>query len=344
MSPPSSGTNPAPSKPEEPCEGSRNREEEPWPEPGADDDQKRSEDAPRSDTKGSHTDLKPQRHYPPRTCRICLETILPTFEPPREGIAAMLDPTPKVSYISSDPQAGRLIRPCKCSGSSRYVHEGCLQAWRHADRKYSRRNYWECPTCGFRYKLERMRWARWISSTITQVLLTFVIMIAAIFVFGFIADPIITVFLGDLDPLGEIPEEMQEIYDAPWTIHFIKGIASIGVLGFIRVVALPSFIFNIRPTIPVRIGGRRGRRGRYDVQDITLVLIFTGVITIMMVGCKSCHIVTVLTNSYRLSGIGFGFGVVEGSRELENVLLTSREKTMILKKNQLSKRQLHRFQ
>jgi hypothetical protein len=129
-----------------------------------------------------------------------------------------------------------------------------------------------------------MRWARWISSPIAQVLLTFIIMVAGIFVFGFIADPIIAVFLGDLEPLDEIPEEMQEIYDAPWTIHFIKGMASIGLLGFVRVVALPSFLFNIRQTIPVRLGGQRGRTGRGDVQNITLVLILTGLVTIMMVG------------------------------------------------------------
>jgi len=267
--------------PEKPLEDLGKGEEELLSEPGAD-DQNRSEEAPVPDTKESNTTPRPQRHYPPRTCRICLETIFPTYEPPKEGIAAMLDPTPRVTYISSDPQAGRLIRPCKCSGSSRYVHEGCLQAWRHADRKYSRRNYWECPTCRFRYKLERMRWARWISSTATQILLTFVIMVAAIFIFGFIADPIIAVFLGDFDPLDEFPEEMQEIYDAPWTIHFIKGMASIGLLGFVKVVALPSFIFNVRQTIPVRLGGQRGRTGRGDIQNITLILILTGLVTIMM--------------------------------------------------------------
>jgi len=69
---------------------------------------------------------KPQRHYPPRTCRICLEEVQPSFEP-MEGVASMFNPAPRVTYVSSDPASGRLIRPCKCRGSQAYVHEGCLQ-------------------------------------------------------------------------------------------------------------------------------------------------------------------------------------------------------------------------
>jgi hypothetical protein len=274
-------TDPRLSKPEEPFGGVNNGVGESWPESRADEDQNRPPAEATSDAEAENTSPKPQRHYPPRTCRICLETVLPTYEPAKEGIAALLDPMPRVSYISSEPQAGRLIRPCKCRGSSRYVHEGCLQSWRHADRKYSRRNFWECPTCGFRYKLERMRWARWITSPFTQVLLTLVIMVAAIFVFGFIADPIIDIFLGPIEPLEEIPEDLQDLYDAPWTIHFIKGMASMGLLGVVKVLTLPSFLWNIRPTGVVRVGGRRGRD---HVETFTVTLIFAGLITIMMVG------------------------------------------------------------
>lgn len=53
------------------------------------------------------------RHYSPRTCRICLEVVQPTFETPSEGITSMFEPTPKVAYNSEDPADGRLIRPCK---------------------------------------------------------------------------------------------------------------------------------------------------------------------------------------------------------------------------------------
>ena len=111
---------------------------------------------------------KQERHWPPRTCRICLEVVHPTFEAPSEHLPSAFQPAPRVSYISSDPQDGRLLRPCKCKGSSKYVHEGCLQAWRHADPN-SKRNFWQCPTCGFRYRLERVGLLKGSSCTFCSV-------------------------------------------------------------------------------------------------------------------------------------------------------------------------------
>lgn len=103
-----------------------------------------------------------QKHWLPRTCRICLEQVQPSFHIPNETLPGFLAGQPYVTYES---ESGRLIRPCKCKGSSRYVHEQCLQQWRHADRSYtSARNFFQCPTCGFRYRLQRLTWARYISS------------------------------------------------------------------------------------------------------------------------------------------------------------------------------------
>ena len=77
-----------------------------------------------------------QRRWLPRTCRICFEVVQPTFETPSEHLPSMFQSAPGVSYVSEDPADGRLLRPCKCKGSSKYVHEGCLQAWRHADPEF----------------------------------------------------------------------------------------------------------------------------------------------------------------------------------------------------------------
>jgi hypothetical protein len=100
-------------------------------------------------------------HYSPRQCRICLETVLPTTHAPSESLPGFLQSAPNVTY---EDESGRLIRPCNCKGSSKYVHEACLQAWRHADPSYGRRNYWQCPTCGFKYRLARLGAGRWIGS------------------------------------------------------------------------------------------------------------------------------------------------------------------------------------
>lgn len=326
---------PGVSNPKGPFGSPINGEDNSWPEPH-EGEGRGPEVEPTPDTEGTNTPPKPQRHYPPRTCRICLETILPTYEAAQGGIAAMLDPSPRVSYVSVDPEAGRLIRPCKCTGSSRYVHEGCLQAWRHADKKYSRRTFWECPTCGFRYKLERMRYARWISSTFTQLLLTLVIMLIAIFVFGFIADPIIDLFLGPIEPLDEVPDELRDINDMPWTIHFIKGMASIGLIGFARVLILPTYLWNIQSGGGVRIGGRR--RGGDRPGNDTVTLILTGLITIMIVGGEFCYMKSMLTDFYRLCGNGFDFGAEVRSKEPGSVSPMFKEMTMTLKKKKKKKK------
>lgn len=192
-----------------------------------------------------------QSYYPPRVCRICLDTVLPTVQP-----SEFLQ-KPRVVYESSDPELGRLLRPCKCKGSSRYVHEGCLQTWRHADPRYGRRNYWQCPTCGFQYRLERLTWARWISSSGTQLLLTIGILLLTIFFLGFVADPIIEFFLVELD---DLPLDVDDLDTAQafWTAHFIKGLASLGLLSFFRVMFMMS-PWNIRVATG---GGRSSGRDR----------------------------------------------------------------------------------
>ncbi|KAI9883735.1 MAG: Dicer-like protein 2 [Watsoniomyces obsoletus] len=232
---------------------------------------------------------KPTRTYPPRTCRICLETILPTYEPATENLSRIFNPAPRVSYVSSDPGAGRLISPCKCKGSSRYVHEGCLQVWRHADPAYGTRNFWQCPTCGFRYRLERMRWAAWISSTGTQLMLTVSIFCLAMFFLGFVADPIINFYLDpygslasvSLSGLGAQPDlPFLDDEESGWTVHFLKGLASLGLLSFVKVLFAmsPWQWWNLRSSGLMTGGsGRAGATGRDRLASISWFVVLIGV-------------------------------------------------------------------
>ncbi|KAI4215805.1 MAG: hypothetical protein LQ351_001793 [Letrouitia transgressa] len=238
---------------------------------------------------------KPEKHWPPRTCRICLETVLPTFHPPTESIPSMLRPSPSVTYESSSPELGKLLRPCKCKGSSKYVHEGCLQAWRHADPEYGQRNYWHCPTCGFQYRLERLKWGRWISSTATQIILTTSILFTTVFLAGFAGDFIINLYLDpyffiSTRPWAEFGAKFEPIVlddDAPpsWTEHFLKGFASVGLLGFGRVLfALsPWQWWNLRGSgiISSGGGGRSGNSGRDRMASINWIVVLIGVGTFL---------------------------------------------------------------
>lgn len=239
---------------------------------------------------GAEGRRKPRRSYGPRTCRICLETVLPTFNQPSENLPSMFQSEPNVTYESEE---GRLISPCKCKGSSRYVHEGCLQSWRHADPSYGRRNYWQCPTCSFRYRLERMAWGRWISSTAAQIFLTLGIFLLATFLLGFIADPIINLYLdpvGTVVPLGDSSSSYEHLVrdeDEPdgWAYHFVKGFASLGILGFVK------YIF-VSPVRIFRVGGgswggsARGNTGRDRLANISWMVVLIGIATVIYVSVR----------------------------------------------------------
>ena len=76
----------------------------------------------------------------PKTCRICFDT----------------------STSEYDPEVGRLLSPCRCRGSSKYVHEGCLNQWRIISA--NSKSYYECNTCGYKYKFRRLAISRWVGS------------------------------------------------------------------------------------------------------------------------------------------------------------------------------------
>ncbi|KAB8234119.1 E3 ubiquitin-protein ligase MARCH [Aspergillus alliaceus] len=230
----------------------------------------------------------PEKHYPPRVCRICLETVLPAFHPPSDNIPDFLQPKPRVVYESSDPELGRLLRPCKCKGSSRYVHEGCLQAWRHADPDYSKRNYWHCPTCGFQYRLERLTWARWISSTFAQLGLTLMILMFTVFTLGFVADPIINLYVDPMETIyysefwgsSTVSRVLPTEKRASWIEHFVKGLASLGVLSFIKAIFAmsPWHWWNFRSGGMISSGRTTGRS---RAASISWVVILIGVLTFL---------------------------------------------------------------
>lgn len=239
-------------------------------------------------------------HWRPRQCRICLETVQPTFNTPSDSIPAFLQ-SPSVIY---EDEGGRLIRPCMCKGSSKYVHDACLQAWRHADPSYGRRNYWQCPTCGFKYRLARLGAGRFIgsigkspiiqiispikrlmNSTAAQIGLTGIILFVFIFILGFVADPIIGLYV---DPWSYMPWNSfsrpsygyYDIDDEPssWYEHFAKGFASMGVLGFLKVlIASPFSYFRFGG------GGRRATTGRDRVEQVSWIIIAVGVATFLAV-------------------------------------------------------------
>lgn len=113
------------------------------------------------------------------------------------------------------------------------------------------------------------------------MVLTIGILLAVVFILGFFADPIINLYVdpwGFLSPWSSSYDDYYyEDEAASWSEHFAKGLASMGVLGFLKaLLASPLQLF--------RIGGGRGRntaRERYE--QVSWIIIVIGVGTFLLV-------------------------------------------------------------
>ena len=230
------------------------------------------------------------RNWAPRTCRICLETVQPTYHLPSENLPGFLQSSSRVTYESEDPESGPLISPCKCRGSSRYVHIKCLQEWRFADPLLATRNYYHCPTCGFRYRLERMGWGQAINSKTLEILLTCSIFMLSMFILGFVADPIINLYLDPYDTITSGGIRGEALFPADsdmssWSEHFLKGLASLGLLGIVKVFFYlgPWQWSNLRHSGILGGNSRSGNGGRDRLAGVSWVVIVLGVCTFLWV-------------------------------------------------------------
>lgn len=268
------------------------------------DDSSQSSPAPEPAPEPTRTKNEPAREpeatpqYGPRTCRICLDTEEPKFSAATStfGFSSSTRPT----YVSDDPELGRLLSPCKCKGSQKYVHEGCLNAWRLANPMETR-NYWQCPTCKFSYRISRLHYASIVSSKWAQIALAVVFVVLSLFVLGFIGDPIFDLWM---DPLGAIGDTFTSVvtdieairpsrYETPatWYEHFAKGFFSLGVVGIIKsfIGAAPWHWISLRSSL----GGRRQAGGRARVENISIIFVLIGAFTFLLAIWKAVKALSV---------------------------------------------------
>lgn len=62
------------------------------------------------------------------------------------------------------PEDGKLIVPCQCKGTMKYVHRGCLNVWRMNSTR--RDSYYKCEQCFSTYKFGETGWSRFLASPI----------------------------------------------------------------------------------------------------------------------------------------------------------------------------------
>ncbi|KAF3933375.1 hypothetical protein ABW19_dt0205407 [Dactylella cylindrospora] len=232
-----------------------------------------------SQSQSTEEEIPKRRRRRVKQCRICFDS--------------STDDTP-------DPELGRLISPCLCKGSSKYVHEECLRAWRlHSANSQS---FYKCPTCHFEYKFRRLKAAQIIASTALQVAITSVILFVAVYILGFVADPIInlyvnpwyavdganfsftlngfTVYGPSVNPRVPRTEAIPNDEPIGFIEHMVRGLSALGLIGFAKVLLFSHhwvrYIFG-GPNV-----GRRGRDGRDRIGNLSWIIIIWGVINFLI--------------------------------------------------------------
>jgi len=72
----------------------------------------------------------------------------------------------------SGAEAGKLVSPCLCSGSMRFVHLECLETWRR--RSANPQSYYQCENCLYRYSFRRALYAQVLRSALVLHLVSLV--------------------------------------------------------------------------------------------------------------------------------------------------------------------------
>lgn len=221
--------------------------------------------------------------YPTRFCRICREDVPATVTMYPPGLPMQFQKA-VVEYKNED-EYGRLVKPCMCRGSLRYIHELCLMRSRTENSRSG--SLWKCHECKHEFNFNKLKIHAFLSSRITIAVLTVAIMVFIVFVLGFIADPIINIYMSPYDSLRgreSIWEELEIRSDAEapvsfWAQHFTKGLISMGLVGFLKTLFLNPFQW-----INIRLGGggwssshARATTGRDRAVNISWIAVVIGV-------------------------------------------------------------------
>lgn len=132
---------------------------------------------------------------------------------------------------------------------------------------------------------------------VTQIALTLAIFLAAVFLLGFVADPIINLYVdpiytfttsGRRENLGFFADDDDDAGIESWLDHFLKGLASLGLLGFVKVAFSMSPIAfpNFRSSGIFGGGGRAARAGatgRDRIASMSWIVLFLGIVTFLWV-------------------------------------------------------------
>ena len=195
------------------------------------------------------------------------------------------NPTCRICFGGADD--GKLISPCLCSGSIRFVHLDCLNHWRRssANRKAS----FQCDQCGFKYSMQRTRIASILRASLVLNLIAlcaFILLLlgssyAVAFARSF--DPTLGMDLfnassidgqdsADPDPENQGLYELESLFSLPLDglgLRLVDLCGGIFILGFIGIFFSG---FTLDGLFILALGRRRGR-AEPDVALVYLLLL-----------------------------------------------------------------------
>jgi len=93
---------------------------------------------------------------------------------------------PTCRICLGDEFDGRMISPCLCKGSMRFVHIECLTQWRTTSR--NKESFFACDSCQYRYSFRRPGWASMLRSALVVHFVTLVLFVILIAICGHTAN------------------------------------------------------------------------------------------------------------------------------------------------------------
>jgi len=192
-----------------------------------------------------------------RVCRICFGGVNDAFE------------------------SGKLISPCKCKGSMKYVHVNCLNEWRLKSANKS--SYYQCDQCKYKYHFQRTKFAKILSNKLTTLFITFLVTYLYIFFTGFILKFIIQLKHNKIAGI-EFPE--IGFFNIGIEHHFY-GFFVIGVFGALKMSYTYIFDFTTLTNSFFRL--TRNRNNRKDDEFTLIALLIIGCIKFMIDEYKNVY-------------------------------------------------------
>lgn len=173
----------------------------------------------------------------------------PIARPPRYGEDGLpADPAPRAPRVSSEYERscricfeteGRLISPCLCRGTSRFVHIECLNQWRASSA--SDVSFFQCDVCGYQYNLRRTQWASVLQSDTAQLCATVLLILLMTLVLGVGLNrvSVLLEWSTAFDPFYELVEfwpQHHEWSQAWWNPTYDAILGGVLLLGFCGLV------------------------------------------------------------------------------------------------------------